>query len=33
MEDGTESKTISPGGAEVCDLHTFVTLRYLLAPL
>lgn len=32
MQDGTESKAVSPRSAEVCDSHTLVTLCDLLAP-
>lgn len=32
MEDGAEGQAVSPGGAEVGDLHSFVTLGDFLTP-
>lgn len=33
VQDGTEGQAVPPGGAEVGDLYSLVTLRDLLAPL
>lgn len=33
MENGTEGQAVSPGGAEVGDLHPLVLLGNVLAPL
>lgn len=33
MKDGTEGQAVSPGCAEVCDLHSLVPAGDLLTPL
>lgn len=32
MEDGAKSEAVPPGGAEVGNLHSLVTLRDFLTP-
>lgn len=32
VQQGTEGQAISPGGGEVCDLHSTVVLGDLAAP-